>query len=64
MPQCYTKWEKDGKTKEAARTWIMQHLQNNSPAARLHPYVSDNMVNDIKALNFGQGAELTYAYCH
>jgi hypothetical protein len=67
LPPFYSDWMKDGKTKEAARTWLTHHIQSNGPTMRLHPstiYVSDDMVNDIKALNFRRGGELTYADCH
>jgi hypothetical protein len=67
LPPFYRDWVKDGKTKEAARTWLTHYIQSNGPATRLHPstiYVSDDIVNDVKALNFGRGGELTYVDCH
>lgn len=65
--QFYRDWVKDGKTKEATRTCMLYHLQNNGPAARLHPltmYVLEDMVYDIKSLNFGCSRDLAYADCH
>jgi hypothetical protein len=67
LPAFYTDWVRHGKTKEAVRTWLTHHLQSNGPVARLHPstiYISDDMVNDVNALNFGRGGELTYLDCH
>jgi hypothetical protein len=46
---------------------MSHHLQNNRPVARLHlstVYVSDDMVNDIKALNIGRSGDLAHADCH
>jgi hypothetical protein len=67
LPPFYRAWLQDGKTKESVRTWMTHYLTNNGPVSRLYPsqvYVSDDMVNDIKSLNFGRGGDLTHGDCH
>lgn len=67
LPPFYHDWVKDGMIKEARRMWLTHHLCKIRPIARLHAstvYVSDNMVKDVKAVNYGRGSDLAYADCH
>ncbi|MHA7856389.1 hypothetical protein [Marinobacter shengliensis] len=68
LPPYYDRWVKDGKTKEAARTWlkffVKQVTEEEAHCYAAGVYVSDDIVRDVKALDFARGGETTYHNCH
>ena len=67
IPQFYRDWARDGKTKAATRSWLEFHLNQDAADPTAFPvsvYVSDDLVTDVKNLDFARGGSLAYLDCH